>query len=140
MQPNRPIPDIEYRLAVLQYVQSKADIRPFLKATGKDMLKLNTIINELLSEDILVRYENELNLTKAGMIHLKTLNNMLGRRGLYRVLLPDYTVRKEPIKKTDLYIPQYMYSGGGGHFSCSYILGRSDESSGDEESIFKRDK
>ena len=40
----------------------------------------------------------------------------------------------------DTYIPKYMFKRGGGHFSNSYVLGRSDESSGDEESTFKHDK
>ena len=121
MENNRHIPDIEYTAALLLYVRTNADIRHFLKASNNDLLRLNKTMDALIMDGYIVKHENTLVLTKKGEVFLWLLNKKLGRKGLYAYFLPDYSVKKKPIKKTDIYIPQYMYSGGDGHFSNSYI-------------------
>ena len=121
MENNRHIPDIEYTAALLQYVRTNAEIRPFIKASNNDLQRLNQNIDALIMDGFIVRKENGLALTEKGNEFYWFLNKKMGRKGLYAFVLPDYSVRKKPIKKNDLYIPQYMYTGGDGHFSNSYI-------------------
>lgn len=131
----RPIPDIEYELALLKYIYSRGDVRSFLKASSNDVARLCTIVDHLLDEGYLVKEGQRLQLTDKGKVHVADLNKKLDRKGLYGWLLPDYSVRREQKELTDIYLPQYLYKKGGGHFSNSCVLGRSGESSGDRESI-----
>ena len=121
MENNPHIPDIEYTAALLQYVRMNAEIRPFLKAADNDLLRLNQTIDALIMGGYIIKYDNTLELTKKGENFLLLLNKRLGRKGLYAYFLPDYSVKKKQLKKNDIYIPQYMYTGGDGHFSNSYI-------------------
>ncbi len=140
MERNRPIPDTEYEIALLQYILVKGEIRPFLKATGNDVARLSRTIDEFLAKGYLERDGNSLSLSNRGMAYHKALNKKLGRRGMYAFILPEYSAKIPQMEKTEIYIPKYMFKRGGGHFSNSYVLGRSGESSGDKESTFKHDK
>lgn len=136
----RPIPDIEYKLALLQYIHSRGDVRSFLKASGNDIARLCTTVDLLVAGGYVVKEGKQLLLSDKGRVYLDDLNKQLQRKGLYASLLPDYSVRREKLKITDTYIPQYMYKRGGGHFSNSYVLGRSGDSQGDKESAFKHNE
>ena len=140
MERNRPIPDIEYEVALMQFIHARGEIRPFLKATGKDMVRFTRTIDHLVAEGIVFAEGRKLSLTGKGVSRLVSLNKELGRKGIYTQVLPDYLARKAQMSIDDVYIPKYMFKRGGGHFSNSYVLGRSGESSGDEESTFKHDK
>lgn len=140
MERIRPIPDIEYEVALLKYIQVKGEIRPFLKATGIDLKRLSQTVDRLLDEGYLKKEGKKLSLTERGKTRHSALNMQLSRKGIYAHLLPDYSVRREAMDPKDLYIPKYMFKKGGGHFSNSYVLGRSDESSGDNELPYKHDK
>ena len=132
----RPIPDIEYELALMQYISVRGDVRSFLKASGNDVVRLCSTVDLLIEDGFVCKEGKKLKLTESGKNHLMSLNKKLGRKGLYSDVLPDYSVRKKQMKVTDTYVPKYMYKRGGGHFSYSYVLGRSGESSGDKESTF----
>ena len=136
----RPIPDIEYELALLQYIRNKSDVRPFLKASGNDTKRLFAVVEKLLSCGYVCKEGKRLLLSKDGCGYLAALNKQLGRKGMYGNFVPDYSARRVQMGIADTYIPKYMFKRGGGHFSNSYVLGRSGESSGDEESTFKHDK
>ena len=145
--PNPPhISDTEYVAALLLYIRTGAEIRPFLKATNNDLQRLNRVVGSLLKSGYIVQEGNVLRLTESGKGYLRGLNKSLRRRGLYAYLLPDYTVKRTPMMASEVYITKFLDSGGYGRFSSSYICpcavpeGRSDESSGDEESTFERDK
>ena len=140
MAERRPIPDIEYELALLQYIRTKGDVRPFLKASGNDIKRLFKVVEKLLSCGYVCKEGKELLLSEEGCSYLAALNKQLYRKGLYGSFLPDYSARRVQMSIADTYIPKYMFKRGGGHFSSSYVLGRSGESSGDEESTFKHDK
>ena len=140
MAERRLIPDIEYEVALLQYIRTKGDVRPFLKASGNDTKKLFIVVEKLLSCGYVCKDDKRLMLSEKGCGYLAALNKQLGRKGLYGCFLPDYSSRRVQMSIADTYIPKYMFKRGGGHFSNSYVLGRSDESSGDEESTFKHDK
>ena len=140
MERNRPIPDFEYEVALIQFIRKKGEIRPFLKATGNDMERFTHTIDRLLGKGYVLKDGHKLILSERGQSYFLELNRMLGRKGMYTQFLPDYSVRKEQMNKTDIYVPKYMFKRGGGHFSNSYVLGRSGESSGDNESTFKHDK
>lgn len=140
MERNRPIPDIEYEVALMQFIHTRGEIRPFLKATGKDMVRFTRTIDHLVAEGFVFAEGRKLSLTGKGVSRLVSLNKELGRKGIYTQVLPDYLARKAQMSIDDVYIPKYMFKRGGGHFSNSYVLGRSGESSGDKESTFKHDK
>lgn len=140
MAEKRPIPDIDYEIALLQYIRSKGDVRPFMKASGNDTQRLYAVVEKLLSGNYVQKKGKKLEITGEGEAHLAVLNKQLGRKGLYSRFIPDYSVRREQMKITDTYIPQYMYKRGGGHFSISYVLGRSGDSQGDKESTFKHNE
>ena len=134
MAENRPIPDIEYAVALMQYINARADVRSFLKASGNDMARLCKTVDQLIEQGRIKKDGKKLLLTDNGINHLAELNKQLGRKGLYSSFIPDYSERRVQMKQTDVYIPQYMYKRGGGHFSYSCVPGRSGESSGDKES------
>ena len=136
----RPIPEIEYELALLQYIRTRGDVRAFLKATGKDMMRLTRTIDALLAKGYILKERSKLTLTESGYSYLDKLNKELGRKGMYSYLLPDYSVRRVPMSAEATYIPQYMIQRGGGPFSNSLVRGRSGESSGDNAVLFKHNK
>lgn len=136
----RPIPDIEYELALLLYIHNKGEVRPFLRATGNDMKRLCSTVDRLIDTGIVERQGLKLLLTDMASEYINVLNKHLGRKGLYSYLIPDYTVRRVQMKATDTYIPKYMIQRGGSLFSNSLVRGRSDESSGDNETPFKHNK
>lgn len=121
MENIRPIQDNEYFANLLMYIKSNADIRPFLNASDNDIVRFNRAIEAFFKDGIIARKENILCLTEKGESLFRSLNKKLGRRGVYAYFLPDYSKKKRAMKKTDLYIPQYMNSGGEGLFSSSYI-------------------
>lgn len=140
METLRPIPEKEYELALLQYVRTRSEVRPFLKATGNDMTRLRLVIDRLLADDIIVKDGKSLFLSKKGEVYLSVLNKDLGRKGLYSYFIPDYKARRVQMSAMDTYIPQYMIQRGGNIFSNSLVRGRSDESSGDNETPFEHNK
>ena len=136
----RPIPDTEYILALMQFINLKVDVRLFLKASGKDVARMCATIERLIEDGLIRKEKQKLYITEQGKTHLATLNKRLGRKGLYAQLIPDYSVRRVQMSIADTYIPQYLYKRGGGHFSNSYVLGRSGDSSGDSEPTFEHNK
>lgn len=115
----RPIPDIEYELALMQYISVRGDVRSFLKASGNDVPRLCSTVDQLIEHGFVCKEGKKLYLTEKGKKQLMSLNKELDRRGLYSEILPDYSVRRKQMKVTDTYVPKYMYKRGGGHFSNS---------------------
>lgn len=140
METNRPIPDIEYVLALLQFIRNRGEVRSLLKATGNDIDRLCHTIDKLKARGYVVSEERQLIITDSGREYLQHLNNKLGRKGLYSYFIPDYSVRKVRFDITTTYIPQYMIKRGGNNISNSLVLGRPGELSGDNEPQFKRNK
>lgn len=136
----RPIPDTEYVLALMQYISMRGDVRLFLNASGKDVARMCATIDNLIESGFVVRENKRLLVTEKGNKYIAALNKQFGRKGLYAKLIPDYSVRREQMNIADTYIPQYLYKRGGGHFSNSYVLGRSGDSSGDNVFTIEHNK
>ena len=101
----RPIPDTEYEAAILVHIIKKADFSRFLHASGNDAVRLNKVIGSFLERKLINYVNDELRITEIGCEYYREYMRMLGRRGLYKFFLPDYSVRKNKWKKEDIYIP-----------------------------------
>lgn len=134
----RHIPDTEFELAVMRYIDSDADISRFVKALGTDTMRLNRLIDRLIDDHALESANDTLSLTPRGHALQKSLLKMCRHRGLYAFLMPDFLARKERIDFCDTYIP--LSKSGEAIISDSLIQGRSGESPGDNESTSKPDK
>lgn len=112
----RHIPDIEFEAALLLYIKKRADIRLFLTAFGNDMAHFSDVMDEIFRKGYTVRLEAGLALSEKGEAHLKNLNRRLGRRGLYAMMLPDYSERLQQMSIAEPYIPEYIWKRGDGSF------------------------
>ena len=112
----RPIPDIEYELALMQFIKTRGDVRSLLKATDDDVTKMCNTVDHLIEQGFVVKQGNTLEMTDDGISHIRTLNKRLGRKGFYRCFLPDYSKRRVQMSIADPYIPQYMFKRGGRPF------------------------
>lgn len=106
----RHIPDVEFELAVMRYIDSDADISRFVKALGTDTLRLNRLIDRLIDDHALESVNDTLSLTSRGHALQKSLLKKCRRRGLYAFLMPDFLARKERIDFSDTYIPLHIKS------------------------------
>ena len=67
---------------------------------------IDTILNSLISEEYLISIDGKLRLTASGEEYLKSINRVLGNRGIYKYILPSSNARIEEYGIDLPYIPR----------------------------------